>query len=75
MNREFPNYDHEVRNCSITEIEIGEKGPGEFIRHGDWSHIFKALESDPKELEELEDSTGDHPLKQSSRQYLRANKL
>jgi broad specificity phosphatase PhoE len=33
----------EVRNCSITEVLLGDKGPGEFIRMGDWDHILDAL--------------------------------
>lgn len=48
--------DKEVRNCSITEIVLAEKGPGEFIRMGDWDHImasFTQLYED-----RLEDSTG-----------------
>ena len=48
--------DSEVRNCSITEIVISKKGPGEFIRMGDWDHIMASF----TELSEdrLEDSTG-----------------
>ena len=56
INQTFPEFDREVRNCSITEIEIGEKGPGEFIRHGDWSHIYTSMLIDPNE--ELDNSTG-----------------
>ena len=48
--------DNEVRNCSITEIMLGEKGPGEFVRMGDWDHIMGSF----TELyqERLENSTG-----------------
>ena len=48
--------DSEVRNCSITEIVVPKKGPGEFIRMGDWDHIMASF----TELSEdrLEDSTG-----------------
>ena len=42
----------ELRNCSITEIILdGERGPGEFIRLGDWQHLVDASY-------ELENSTG-----------------
>jgi len=42
----------ELRNCSITEILLeGEKGPGEFIRLGDWEHLVEASY-------DLENSTG-----------------
>jgi broad specificity phosphatase PhoE len=44
----------EVPNCSISEIILGEKGPGEFIRFGDWHHLRKALDSQDR----LENSTG-----------------
>ena len=47
----------EVRNCSITEIRLGERGPGEFLRMGDWGHIVQeATTEDTKER--LENSTG-----------------
>lgn len=47
----------EVRNCSITEIQLGEKGPGEFIRIGDWEHIIQEGTTDCTK-EPLENSTG-----------------
>ena len=47
----------EVRNCSITEIVLEEKGPGEFVRMGDWEHVAKyAMNEYAKER--LENSTG-----------------
>ena len=49
----------EVRNCSITEIVIGERGPGEFVRMGNWQHIIKEMElNTPCSPERLESSTG-----------------
>jgi len=48
----------EVRNCSITEIVLGNKGPGEFIRMGDWEHILQYAISEYTE-EKLENSTGE----------------
>lgn len=47
--------EYEVRNCSISEIILKERGPGEFIRMGDWSHIIQADEEDTNDC--LEDST------------------
>ena len=47
----------EVRNCSITEIRLGEKGSGEFIRMGDWGHIIQEATADVTR-ERLENSTG-----------------
>jgi hypothetical protein len=47
--------DFEVRNCSISEIILEERGPGEFIKMGDWSHIIQAYEEDTNDC--LEDST------------------
>jgi hypothetical protein len=44
----------EVRNCSITEIVLGEKEPGEFVRIGDWEHLAKYVYT----KERLENSTG-----------------
>lgn len=42
----------ELRNCSITEIVLeGDKGPGEFIRVGDWQHLVETSY-------DLENSTG-----------------
>lgn len=41
----------EVRNCSITEISIGDKGPGKFIRMGASGHLLG-------ETEDLANSTG-----------------
>ena len=42
----------ELRNCSITEIVLeGDKGPGEFIRLGDWEHLVETSY-------DLENSTG-----------------
>ena len=47
----------EVKNCSITEIILeGDKGPGEFIRMGDWDHIMASFTQLFEER--LEDSTG-----------------
>jgi len=48
----------EVRNCSITEIVLRERGPGQFIRMGDWEHIWKAAELDDTK-DRLENSTGE----------------
>jgi len=36
---------YEVKNCSITEIILGESGPGKFIRIGDADHVVGALGS------------------------------
>ena len=47
----------EVRNCSITEIQLGEKGPGEFIKMGDWEHIIQEATAEYTK-ERLENSTG-----------------
>ena len=42
----------EVKNCSITEVILeGDKGPGEFIRLGDWEHLVETSY-------DLENSTG-----------------
>jgi broad specificity phosphatase PhoE len=41
----------EVRNCSVTEISIGEKGPGKFIRMGASGHLLG-------KTEDLANSTG-----------------
>jgi hypothetical protein len=46
----------EVRNCSITEIYIPKTGPGEFVRMGDWQHLYNAY--DLNGTRELADSTG-----------------
>jgi broad specificity phosphatase PhoE len=48
----------EVRNCSITEVVIGEKGPGEFIRMGDWDHILDLYTGAQFARDRLENSTG-----------------
>jgi hypothetical protein len=46
-----------VRNCSITEIVIvGERGPGEFVRMGDWDHVMETFTE--MYQERLENSTG-----------------
>jgi hypothetical protein len=50
--------DFEVRNCSISEILLEEKGPGEFIKMGDWDHIIQALDSFDIS-ERLKNSTGE----------------
>ena len=47
----------ELRNCSITEISIPKKGPGEFIRMGEWEHLCSAYGLQDTEAE-LVDSTG-----------------
>jgi broad specificity phosphatase PhoE len=47
----------EVRNCSITEIQLGEKGAGKFIRMGDWGHILQEGTAACTK-ERLENSTG-----------------
>ena len=47
----------EVRNCSITEVVLGENGPGEFVRMGDWDHILEELDSEYA-TKRLENSTG-----------------
>lgn len=47
----------EVRNCSITEVVLGENGPGQFIRMGDWDHILEYLDSEYAS-QRLENSTG-----------------
>jgi broad specificity phosphatase PhoE len=47
----------EVRNCSITEIVFGDKGPGEFTRMGDWQHILQYAISEYTK-KQLENSTG-----------------
>jgi broad specificity phosphatase PhoE len=52
-------HSQEFNNCSITEVEINHSGAGEFLRVGDWTHIFTAMHLDPNE--ELEDSTGGPP--------------
>lgn len=47
----------EVRNCSITEVALGEKEPGEFLRLGASGHIMEyAITEYAKER--LENSTG-----------------
>jgi len=51
-------YDFEVRNCSISEIVLEERGPGEFIKLGSWDHIMQALDTlDTKDR--LKNSTGE----------------
>ena len=47
----------EVRNCSITEIVLGDKGPGEFVRMGDWEHIIQYV-TEENSKGRLENSTG-----------------
>ena len=47
----------EVRNCSITEVHLGDRGPGEFVRMGDWDHVLDSLNS-MYTRERLENSTG-----------------
>ena len=46
----------EVPNCSISEVMLGEKGPGEFIRFGDWDHLHE--KASIYSLNRLENSTG-----------------
>ena len=53
LAREAPDF-WELRNCSITEVNVGEQEPGEFIRLGDWDHIASAFNCH----ERLENSTG-----------------
>ena len=48
----------EVRNCSITEVLLGDKGPGEFIRMGDWDHVLDAFTEAQYTKDQLENSTG-----------------
>ena len=53
-SKQLRNY--EVRNCSITEITLGNNGPGKFIRVGDADHVAGALGS--MYSRHLENSTG-----------------
>jgi len=53
-SKEARNY--EVKNCSITEITLGEGGPGKFMRIGDADHVVGALGS--MYSKQLENSIG-----------------
>jgi len=49
-------FHHEMRNCSITEIEMPVEGPGCFLALGNWDHLQHGMIT---ERERLENSTGE----------------
>jgi broad specificity phosphatase PhoE len=56
VHESITNNQWEVPNCSISEIVLGEKGPGEFIRFGDWDHLDQG--SGSHSIDRLANSTG-----------------